>query len=82
MTRYYFNLQGNDASALDLVGRDLADDEAAKTEAARYAAQFETPAEIEGLLAYDWIEVLDYGQRPVVRLPIGHSNDEPDRSSL
>ena len=80
MTRYFFNLQGDGASALDLVGRDLSGDEAAKSEAARFAAQFETPQEIEGLLAYDWIEVLDNSQRPVARLPIGHSNDEPDRS--
>ena len=81
MTRYFFNLQGNDASTLDLVGRDLAGIEAAKSEAARYAAQFETADEIGGLLAYDWIEVLDQSQRPVARLPLGHANDEPSRSS-
>lgn len=81
MTRYFFNLQGEGSSALDLVGRDLMSDEAAKTEAARYAAQFETADEIGGLLAYDWIEVLDAGQRPVARLPLGHANDEPDRST-
>lgn len=81
MTRYFFNLQGDHASALDLVGRDLAGDEAAKSEAARFAAQFETADEIEGLLAYDWIEVLDQGQRPVARLPLGHANDEPSRGA-
>ena len=80
MGRYFFNLQGDDASALDLVGRDLDGDEAAKSEAVRFAAQFETADEIEGLLAFNWIEVLDYSQRPVARLPLGHANDEPDRS--
>lgn len=81
MTRYFFNLQGDNASTLDLVGRDLSGDEAAKSEAARYVAQFETPDEMAGLLAYDWIEILDHSQRPVARLPLGHANDEPDRNS-
>ena len=81
MTRYFFNLQGDQTSTLDLVGRDLPSDEAAKSEAARYAAQFETADEIRGLLAYEWIEVLDHSQRPVARLPLGHANDEPSRSS-
>lgn len=81
MTRYFFNLEGDQNSALDLVGRDLADDEAAKAEAVRFAAQFATPDEIGGLLAYAWIEVLDTSQRPVIRLPIHHANDEPDRIS-
>ena len=80
MTRYFFNLQGEGSSALDLVGRDLAGDEAAKLEAVRFAAEFETADEIGGMLAYDWIEVLDNSQRPVARLPLGHANDEPDRS--
>lgn len=79
MTRYFFNLQGDQSSALDLVGRVLAGDAAARSEAARYASQFETADEIDGLLAYDWIEVLDHSQRPVARLPLGHSNEEPNR---
>ena len=81
MARYFFNLQGGETSALDLVGRDLSGDEAAKTEAVRYAAEFDSPEEIGGMLAYDWIEVLDASQRPVVRLPLGHANEEPSRSS-
>ena len=80
MTRYFFNLQGEHASTLDLVGRDLSGDEAAKLEAGRFAAQFETAEEIGGMLAYDWIEILDQGQRPVARLPLGHANDGPNRS--
>lgn len=81
MTRYYFNLEGEGSSALDLVGRDLADDEAAKSEAARFASQFDSPDELAGMLAYHWIEVTDQSQRAVARLPLGHANDEPSRIS-
>ena len=79
MTRYYFNLQGDHATALDLVGRDLESVEAAKTEAVRVAGEFDTAEEISGLLAYDWIEVLDDSHRPVARLPLAHTMDEPSR---
>lgn len=79
MSRYFFNLQGGQNSALDLVGRDLADDEAAKSEAARFASDYGSADGIGGLLAYDWIEILDNSQRPIARLPIGHANEEPNR---
>lgn len=79
MSRYFFNLEGDRNSALDLVGRDLIDDQAAKSEAARFAADFGTTDGIGGPLGYHWIEVLDSSQRPVLRVPIGHANDEPNR---
>jgi hypothetical protein len=81
MSRYYFNLEGDGSSALDLVGRDLDSDEAAKAEAARFASDFESPEELAGMLAYNWIEVTDQSQRPVARLPLSHVNDEPSRIS-
>jgi hypothetical protein len=81
MSRYYFNLEGDGSSAVDLVGRDLASDEAAKTEAVRFASQFDSPDELAGMLAYQWIEVIDHSQRAVARLPLGHANDEPTRLS-
>lgn len=80
MNRYYFNLEGDDTTALDLIGRELPHDEAAKSEAARYASEFDNAEEMNGMLAYDWIEVLDQSQRPVARFPLAHVNDEPSRT--
>lgn len=80
MSRYFFHLQGMDHVEHDLVGRDLADAQSVKDEAARIAAQFDTAEKIGGMLDYQWIEVLDDAQRPVMRLPLSHVTDEPSRS--
>ena len=80
MPRYFFNCHSDDSSVADLVGRDLPDDTAAKTEATKLAADLATSAAVEGRLpTFAWIEVVDDYDRPVARLPTGDIIKEPNR---
>lgn len=80
MPRYFFNFEDEHSGSADLVGRDLPDDEAAKLEGARLAAEVGIDDAVDGELpAYAWIEVIDEEQRPVVRLPVAETIKEPNR---
>ena len=59
MPRYFFNFDnGPVVGSSDLVGRDLPDDEAAKIEAARLAADLSVDGALEGETpAFEWIEI-------------------------
>ncbi|GAA3890073.1 hypothetical protein GCM10022276_06380 [Sphingomonas limnosediminicola] len=80
MARYFFNFVDNNGAAADLVGRDLPDDEVAKSEARKLAADLGTDHAIRGSIpAEAWIEVIDQAQRPVARLPVARAIKEPNR---
>jgi hypothetical protein len=80
MPRYFFNFENDCSAAADLVGRDLSDDDAAKKEAAKLAADAGFTEAVEGQLpTFKWVEVLDESQRPVARLPVADSIREPNR---
>ena len=80
MRRYFFNFGDKSHSVPDLVGTALSDDEAAKAEAKRLAAQLAIDQAVDGKLpAYEWIEVVDEVDRPVVRLPVAVAVKEPHR---
>lgn len=80
MPRYFFNFESDSSTGADLVGRDLPDDEAAKAEGAKLAADLAIDDAIEGELpAFEWLEVLDEGQRPVARLRVAETIREPNR---
>jgi hypothetical protein len=65
-----------------LVGRDLPDDEVAKAEARKLAADLGTDHAIQGLSPTSaWIEVIDQAQRPVARLPVARAIKEPNRTT-
>ena len=82
MPRYFF-LFGNEVSVTpDLVGQELRDSETAKAMAAKFAAEVEYSSTVEGELPhYDWVEVVDEDERPIVRLPVSQSVREPNRSA-
>jgi len=78
--RYFFNFDNSASAVAHLVGRDLPDDEAAKLEAAKLAADLGTTDAMEGQSpTYEWIEVLDESQRAVARLPFASTIHEPNR---
>jgi hypothetical protein len=80
MPRYFFNFQRTDKAVADLVGRDLPDGTAARCEAAKLAADLATNAAVEGRLpAFEWVEVVDDCDRPIVRLPIADVILEPNK---
>jgi hypothetical protein len=80
--RYFFNFDNGVSGLADLVGRDLPDDEAAKSHAVRLAADLSADSAIEGELpTFQWIEVVDEAQRPVARLPVSDTLKEPNRRS-
>ena|SRR6478735_5100179 len=82
VARYFFNFVDNDGAAPDLVGRYLPDDEAAKSEARKLAAELGTDHAIRGSPpTYAWIEVIDEAQRPVARLPVARAIKEPNRTT-
>ncbi len=80
MPRYFFNFDSGPAASEDFVGRDLPDDEAAKAEATKLAADLGIDQAVEGHLPrYEWIEVRDEAQRAVARLPVADTLREPNR---
>jgi hypothetical protein len=80
--RYFFSFLGEQTGYADLVGRELSDDEAAKMEARRLAAEVGSDGAIDcRLAAYSWIEVTDEVQRPVLRLPVAAAVAEPNHIS-
>jgi hypothetical protein len=80
--RYFFHFERQDANASDLIGHDLPNDEAAKDEAAKLAADVGMSDAIEGQLpTFEWVEVVDEQQRPVARLPVRDAVREPNRST-
>jgi len=80
MARYYFNFENDESIVADLIGRDLPDALAARTEAAKVAADLATDHALEGKpLTYRWIEVVDDCRRPIVRLPLVDVIREPNR---
>lgn len=80
MPRYFFHFENEDSKTLDLVGQDLANDEAAKAEGAKLAADVALSDAIEGEYpTYTWVEVLDENERPVARLPVAEAVREPNR---
>lgn len=81
MPRYFFNFENAGATSVDLVGRELLDDVSARAEAAKIAADLATNDAIEGRVpTYQWIEVIDEHQRPIIRLPVADVIREPNRS--
>lgn len=80
MPRYYFNVHGETFATPDLVGRKLADDEAARAEAKSVANEI-AQAEISSahLPANPWVEVLDDDQRPVAVIPASETAPDPNR---
>jgi hypothetical protein len=80
--RYFFNFDTGHQGSVDLVGRDLPDDEAAKSEAAKLAAGLSIDQALEGELPrFEWIEVRDEAERAVARLPVATSLKEPNRTT-
>jgi hypothetical protein len=80
MPRYFFNFENADSSVPDLVGRDLPNETAAKSEAGKVAADLAMNDAIEGRSpTYQWIEVVDDQLRPVARLPVADVVHEPNR---
>jgi hypothetical protein len=80
--RYFFNFEGDGTSAPDLIGQELVDDEAAKAEAERLAADVRISPTVEGgQPAFEWVEVIDEYQRAVARLPVLRVAREPNRLS-
>lgn len=79
MPRYFFNFEGDEVAA-DLIGRELRDDQAAKVEAAKLAADIGVSDAIDGEWPrFDWVEVMDEEQRAVARLPVANAIREPNR---
>ena len=82
MPRYFFNFVSANASVADLIGRDLPDHIEARSVAAKLAADLATDHAVEGRPPkFEWIEVIDEHERPVVRLPVGDVIREPNRRS-
>ena len=80
MRRYFFTLENDTGSVPDLIGRNLADDEEAKGEAAKLAVELALNQVIDGHLPkYQWIEVVDDFQRPVLRIAVADAVHEPNR---
>lgn len=79
MGRFYFNMEGSSGADADLVGREFENEEKAKAEAVRLAGELATEEVIDTAVTYDWIEVLDEAQRPVIRLPVGETARGPTR---
>lgn len=71
MPTYYFNLRGKDFELPDLAGKRLDDDEAARAEAERLAAELVESALVAGAVPPDAVvEVDDEQMRPVLALPL------------
>ena len=83
MARYFFNFENGDGSESgDLIGKDLVNDDAAKSEAAKLAADIGISDAVEGEMpCFFWIEVVDDEQRPVARLPVADTIRAPNRIS-
>jgi hypothetical protein len=80
MPRYFFNFERADKSVADLVGRNLTNDDAAKSVAAKLAADLATDAAVEGQApTFEWIEVVDDCDRAIARLPVRDVFKEPSR---
>ena len=71
MPTYYFNLRGEDFELPDLAGKSLSDDQAARAEAERLAAELIESALISGNPPpAAVIEVDDEQMRPILALPL------------
>jgi hypothetical protein len=80
MPRYFFNFESANSSVADLIGRDLPHEIAARSEAAKVAAELATNDAVEGRPpSFEWIEVVDESHRPILRLPIADAIREPNR---
>jgi hypothetical protein len=78
--RYFFNFETDGKASGDLVGMDLPDDEAAKSNALTLAADLGVDGAIEGNVpSFEWIEVVDEDNRAVARLPVREIIREPNR---
>ncbi|HEX6377264.1 MAG TPA: hypothetical protein VFZ91_16255 [Allosphingosinicella sp.] len=78
MPTYYFILRGETFELPDLTGKSLADDEAARAEAERLAAELVETARVAGALPPDAvIEVDDEEMRPVLALPLNRDTSMP-----
>jgi hypothetical protein len=80
--RYFFSFDDGEPGTPDLVGRHLPNDEAAKAEAVKLAAELGLDRAIEGQAPpFKWIEVTDEAQMAVVGLPVVHCARKPNRSA-
>ncbi|MFL6843904.1 MAG: DUF6894 family protein [Allosphingosinicella sp.] len=71
MPTYYFNVRGEDFEQPDLAGKRLGDDEAARAEAERLAAELVESALQAGAVPPDAVvEVDDEEMRPLLALPL------------
>ncbi|HWH17841.1 MAG TPA: hypothetical protein VNT77_05820 [Allosphingosinicella sp.] len=78
MPTYYFNVHGGPVQAQDLVGLELPDDEAARSEAHRLAGEI-TLYEIMNARApeEEWVEVVREDNKPVIALPLAETIERP-----
>ncbi len=83
MPRYFFNFLGDTSAGADFIGRALPNDEAAKSEGAKLAADVGVSGAVVGQLpTYEWLEVLDEAQRPVATPPSSRRGSGAQPQSL
>jgi len=80
MPRYFFHFENDQRKLEDLIGTDLANDEAAKTQALKLAADLAVEDAVKGNPPrFDWLEVVDEDNCIVARFPIVRAIREPNR---
>jgi hypothetical protein len=80
MPRYFFHFENDDRRLEDLIGTDLASDQAAKAQALKLAADLAVEDAVKGNPPrFDWVEVVDEDDCIVARLPVADAIREPNR---
>lgn len=80
MRRYFFHFENGQRRLEDLIGMDLADDQAAKAQGLRLAGDLAVEDAINGdPPRFDWLEVVDEDNCIVARLPVADAIREPNR---
>lgn len=80
MRRYFFHFENGERRLEDLIGMDLANDQAAKTQALKLAADVAVEDAVKGdPPRFDWLEVVDEDNCIVARLPVADAIREPNR---
>jgi hypothetical protein len=80
MPRYFFHFENDDRRLEDLIGSDLASDQAAKAQALKLAADLAVEDAVKGNPPrFDWVEVVDQDDCIVARLPVADAIREPNR---
>jgi hypothetical protein len=80
MPRYFFHFENDQRKLEDLIGTDLPNDQAAKAQGLKLAADLAVEDAIKGdPPRFDWLEVVDEDNCIVARLPIAGAIREPNR---